>query len=113
MAGPSLLVVFNAMSRRDEDAVLAQAEAILLRRLPRRGRLRNPREAERFLRMRLSGLRQEELHAVWLDARHGVIACEVLARGTVDRAAAWSEPPREAIVRSARGRRLRRGSAPP
>lgn len=87
MAGSSLSVVPHEMSRSDEDAILAQAEAILLRRLQRRGRLRNPREAERFLRVRLGGLRQEELHAVWLDARHGVIACEVLARGTVDRAA--------------------------
>lgn len=87
MAGSSLSVVSHAMSRRDEDAVLAQAEAILLRRMQRRGRLRNPREAERFLRVRLGGLRQEELHAVWLDARQGVIACEALARGTVDQAA--------------------------
>lgn len=70
-----------------EDAILAQAEAILLGRLHRQGQLRNPREAEQFLRVRLAGLRQEELHAVWLDGRHRIIACEVVARGTVDRAA--------------------------
>lgn len=87
MAGSSLSVVSHAMSRRDEDAILAQAEAILLRRLQRQGPLRNPREAERFLRTRLAGLRQEELHAVWLDGRHRIIGCEVLARGTVDHAA--------------------------
>lgn len=87
MAGSSLSVVPHEMSRGEEDAILAQAEAILLSRLKRHGELRNPREAVRFLRVRLAGLRQEELHAVWLDGRHRIIACEVVARGTVDQAA--------------------------
>ena len=85
MAGSSLLVVSHAERRNREDAILAQAEAILLSRLRRRGRLRNPREAERYLRMRLAGLRHEELHAVWLDGRHRIIGCDVLAKGSVDR----------------------------
>jgi DNA repair protein RadC len=87
MAGSSFSFFDSHAKRRSEDAILAQAETILLGRLQRRGRLRNPREAERFLRVRLARLRQEELHAVWLDGQHRVIACDVLARGTVDRAA--------------------------
>ena len=87
MAGTPLSVAAHAARRRREDALIARAEAILLRRLLRRGRLGNPREAERFLRMRLAGLRHEELHAVWLDVRHRIIACDVLAKGTIDRAA--------------------------
>ena len=87
MAGSPLSVATHASRRRRDDAVIAEAEAILFARLRRRGRLRNPREAERFLRMRLAGLRQEELHAVWLDAQHRIITCDVLAKGTIDRAA--------------------------
>ena len=87
MADTPLSAAAHASRRRREDAVLAEAETILLGRMRRRGRLRNPREAERFLRMRLAGLRHEELHAVWLDGRHRIIACDVLAKGTIDRAA--------------------------
>lgn len=86
MAGTSLSVVAHASRRRREDAVLARAEAILLRRLRRGGRIENPAQAERFLRMRLAGLAHEELHAIWLDAHHRIIACEVLAQGAADRA---------------------------
>ena len=76
----------RASRRRREDALIARAEAILLRRLKRSGRLENPRHAERFLRLRLAGLPHEELHAVWLDAQHRIIACEILAKGGADRA---------------------------
>ena len=86
MAGMRLSVAEHAARRRREDAAIARAEAILLRRLRRSGRLANPREAERFLRLRLAGLLHEELHAVWLDGQHRIIACEVLAKGAADRA---------------------------
>jgi DNA repair protein RadC len=72
--------------RRREDAVLARAERILEGRMRRLGCIRNPREAERYFRMRLAGLPHEELHALWLDARHRVIGCDVLAKGGADRA---------------------------
>jgi DNA repair protein RadC len=87
MAGIPLSAAAHVSRRRREDAVIAQAEAILFRRLQRRGRLGNPREAERFLRVRLAGLLHEELHAVWLDGHHRIIACDVLAKGASDRAA--------------------------
>ena len=86
MAGTPLSAAAHASRRRREDAVIARAEAILLRRLQRRGRLGNPREAERFLRVRLAGLLHEELHVVWLDGHHRIIACDVLAKGAIDRA---------------------------
>jgi DNA repair protein RadC len=38
------------------------------------------------LRLRLAGLPHEELHALWLDAHKRIIACDVLAKGAVDRA---------------------------
>ncbi len=76
----------SAARRRRQDALLARAEAILLRRLQRSGCIHNSRQAERFLRLRLAGLLHEELHAEWLDGHHRIIACEVLAKGAVDRA---------------------------
>jgi DNA repair protein RadC len=54
--------------------------------LQRSGRIDNPRQAERFLRLHLAGLLHEELHAVWLDGHHRIIACDVLAKGAMDRA---------------------------
>ena len=36
--------------------------------------------------MRLVGLPHEELHALWLDAQHRVIECDVVAKGGADRA---------------------------
>jgi DNA repair protein RadC len=54
--------------------------------LQRSGRIDNPRQAERFLRLRLAGLLHEELHAVWLDGHHRIIACDVLAKGAMARA---------------------------
>ena len=86
MADTPLSAAAHAARRQREDAVLSEAETILWGRLRRRGRLRGPRDAERFLRMRLAGRLHEELHAVWLDGHHRIIACEVLAKGAVDRA---------------------------
>lgn len=40
----------------------------------------------RDLRFRLAGLPHEELHALWLDAHRRIIACDVLAKGAIDRA---------------------------
>lgn len=72
--------------RRREDAVLARAERILDARLRRFGCIRDAREAEQYFRVRLAGLPHEELHALWLDAKHRVIGCDVLAKGGADRA---------------------------
>ena len=57
MAGSPLSAATHASRRRREDALLARAEAILLRRLQRSGRIDNPRQAERFLRLRQTAFR--------------------------------------------------------
>ncbi|WP_379655035.1 RadC family protein [Pseudoxanthomonas sp. UC19_8] len=74
----------RAEYRANDDTILAQAEAILRRRLERLGAITDPMQAADFLRMRLGGLEHEEFHVVFLDARHRIIAVEPLARGTVD-----------------------------
>jgi DNA repair protein RadC len=86
VSDPMSPAVSRAARRRREDAAIARAEGILLRRLRRSGRLRNPSDAERFLRFRLAGLLHEELHAIWLDSKHRIIACDVLAKGSLDHA---------------------------
>ena len=70
----------RASRRRREDAVIARGAAALLLRLRREGRIENPRAAEEYLRLRLAGLAQEELHALWLDGRRRIITCDVLAK---------------------------------
>ncbi|MGY6517194.1 MAG: JAB domain-containing protein [Lysobacteraceae bacterium] len=69
---------------KDEEHILKQAERILARRLQRQGSMKSPAEARDFLRLRLAGLEHEEFHAIFLDQRHRIIACESLARGTID-----------------------------
>ena len=86
MAGSPSSAAARVSRRRREDAAIARAEAIVLGRLRRSGRIEDPRQAEQFLRLRLAGLLHEELHAVWLDAQHRIIECEVLAKGAADRA---------------------------
>lgn len=67
-----------------ETKILAAAEDILFRRLERQGEIRNPRDSEQFLRMRLGALLHEEFHIMWLDNRHRILDVQKLFTGTVD-----------------------------
>lgn len=80
-----------------EEAILGQAEAILRKRLERQGKIDQPGDASRFLRVRLAHLDHEEFHVVFLDSRHRIIAVEAMFRGTIDGAEVH---PRE-VVRAA------------
>lgn len=74
----------RAEYQADDNTILAQAEAILRRRLERLGAITDPSQAGDFFRMRLAGLDHEQFHVLFLDTRHRIIAIEALARGTVD-----------------------------
>ena len=74
----------RAEYQADDSNILAQAEAILRRRLERLGAITDPSQASDFFRMRLGGLEHEEFHVLFLDTRHRIIAIEPMARGTVD-----------------------------
>lgn len=93
----------RAEYQADDSTILAQAEAILRRRLERLGAITDPSQASDFFRMRLAGLEHEEFHVMYLDTRHRIIAVEPMARGTIDGAEVH---PRE-IVKTA----LRHNSA--
>ena len=66
-------------------------------RLRRGGRLESPGDTCRYAKARLRGYRAEVFAALFLDARHRVIAFEPLFRGTVDGA---SVHPREVVRRA-------------
>ena len=89
----------RAEYQADDSTILAQAEAILRRRLERLGAITDPSQASDFFRMRLAGLEHEEFHVMYLDTRHRIIAVEPMARGTIDGAEVH---PRE-IVKAALG----------
>ncbi|MBS0174309.1 MAG: DNA repair protein RadC [Nitrospira sp.] len=76
----------------NEDAILAQAEHILRRRLERQGSLQSPTDSANFFIAKLAGLDHEEFHVLFLDNRHRILAVEMLSRGTIDGAEVY---PRE------------------
>lgn len=83
-----------------EEGILAQAAAILERRLTaKRGRvaLKDPAAVRRFLQIKLADEPREHFLALWLDSQHRVISVETLSVGTIDGASVY---PRE-VAKSA------------
>ncbi len=69
---------------QQENAILQQAEAILLRRVADGELLSDPGAAGRLLRYRLAGRDREYFTVILLDTRHRIIAVEDLFAGTID-----------------------------
>lgn len=74
--------------------VLAAARSVLAHRVRRGAVLGSPEKVGEYLAMRLGHLDYECFGLVLVDARHRVIDCVVLFRGTIDGAAIY---PREVI----------------
>ena len=55
-------------------------------RLVKRDSIGSPESAVRYLHESLLGKREEEIHVVLLDSKNGLIAHEIVSRGTVDEA---------------------------
>lgn len=71
--------------RDQQDAVIAQALAILSARALTSGRfMRDPPTAGHFFRLRLGEERREHFEVAFLDNRHRLIAAERLFSGSVD-----------------------------
>lgn len=79
------------------QAVLEMARRHLGEELQRGSALENPAATRRYLMSRLRDLPHEIFAALFLDNRHGVIAYEELARGTVDGASVYARE----VVKSA------------
>jgi DNA repair protein RadC len=72
------------MRQCHEDALIAQAAAILQQRVIRMGTLSDPVACAEFLKMRLAGLSHELFYVIYLDTRHRIISSEPAFAGTVD-----------------------------
>ncbi|WP_223529307.1 RadC family protein [Pseudomonas sp. A-RE-23] len=71
--------------RHHDDQLIKQAIAILENRMFKRGPyLESPEDVRQYLRLRLAGEIQEVFSALFLDARHRVVAYEPLFYGTID-----------------------------
>lgn len=62
---------------------------LLLGKKPARTALRSPEAAAALFRVRLKGLKDEEIHAAFVNAKNAVMATECLQRGTVDQSAVY------------------------
>lgn len=79
-----------------DEQILAAAEAILLKRLERQGKIAEPSEAGRYLRAHCGHAEREVFGCLFLDSRHHILACEDLFFGTIDGAEVH---PREVVRR--------------
>jgi len=78
-----------SLSKTEKDSVVALALAVLKRR-NRRGRtIRKPEDIKDFLRLQLSGRRNEAFGVIYLDTRHRLIEMAELFNGTVDGASVY------------------------
>ena len=78
-----------SLSKAEKDSVVELALAVLKRR-NRRGRtIRKPEDIQAFLRLKLSGRRNEAFGVIYLDTRHRLIEMAELFNGTVDGASVY------------------------
>jgi len=78
-----------SLSNAEQSSVVALALKVLSGRF-RRGRTVNaPQEVQQFLRLKLSGRRNEVFGVIFLDARNRLIQIAELFHGTVDGAAVY------------------------
>lgn len=67
-----------------DDAVIEQAKAILDKRVRRGPVLTDPKTVGDYLKLQLQGHEREHFAAVFLNAKHHLLAYEVLFTGTLD-----------------------------
>ncbi|MHB1516271.1 MAG: RadC family protein [Acidiferrobacteraceae bacterium] len=77
-----------------DDAVIAQALAILEARVAHGPAMTNPQAVKQYLTLKLAPARREQFAVLLLDQRHRVIAFEVLFTGTLS---TCSVHPREVV----------------
>jgi DNA repair protein RadC len=79
------------------QAVAEMARRALSEGLRERDVLTSPEAVRDYLRLQLSGLAYEVFFALWLDARHRLLAAEELFRGTLSQTSVY---PREVVKRA-------------
>ncbi len=80
----------SSIASRYDDWIIKHAIALLEHRVFRRGSaLEDPTAVRQFLRLRLAGEPHEVFAALFLDAKHRVLAVEHLFHGTIDGATVY------------------------
>ena len=86
--------VYNATTQTD-DAIIAEALAILHKRMRQHGEAMNsPDTVKNYLRLKLSNLEHEVFCVLYLDNQNRVIEFEEMFRGTLSQASVY---PREVV----------------
>lgn len=90
--------VASCIEREREDAVIAEALAILMRRMGQKGAwLTSPACVRDYLRVTLMNREREFFACVWLDSQHRVVCVEELFAGTLTQTSVY---PREVVKRA-------------
>ena len=89
--------LFKAEGVFKPEAILAQAESILREKLFKGEPMESPKSAARFLQMSLANEDNEHFAALFLNAKHIVVAYEKLFQGTVNQASVY---PRALVQRA-------------
>ena len=79
----------SSLSRTEKSSVVKLALAVLASRYRPGRAFTSPEDIEGFLRLKLTGRRNEVFGIVYLDTRHRLIKIEELFNGTVDGAAVY------------------------
>ena len=77
------------LSRSEKSSVISLALKVLSGRFRRGRSLNAPEEVQRFLRLKLSGRRNEVFGVIYLDTRHRLIRMAELFQGTIDGASVY------------------------
>jgi DNA repair protein RadC len=85
-----------AACRQREEAVIAEALAILGRRTARARytRVNGPADVKRYLVLQYAQAERETFGVLWLDFKHRILACEALSLGTLTQCSVY---PREVV----------------
>ena len=78
-----------SLSRSEKSSVVKLALDVLSRRYRPGRSFTSPQDIEGFLRLKLTGRRNEVFGIIYLDTRHRLIEIAELFKGTVDRAAVY------------------------
>jgi DNA repair protein RadC len=79
----------NGMAAVADADIIDAALAILAKRVATGPVMRNMEDAKRYLALRFADLQHEVFAVLYLTARHRLIACEDLFRGTIDGSAVY------------------------
>lgn len=87
----------DAIQQAGEDAVIAEALAILDRRCGRGATMDSPNAVKQYLTLRAASHDREVFGCLWLDSQNRILACEDLFFGTLTQTSVY---PRELVRRA-------------